>query len=407
MPFAVTGVSNLSITAPIPFGSKVVNLGCGAGLDPRTCQRCQASTAVFRHNVERARFNSSFPQGSPKMALTVGYLSLQTGTPGAILLPMALADERQNPLKARPAGPQTIAIVIFPDVEALDVTGPAEVFATATDLVSQRFGSSTPAYSIVLCAPHKGRVVTSSGVELFASKSLGDLTKRVDTLIIAGGRGVTPAMRDQHLVGWIRKTAWRSRRVCSVCAGAFLLAEAGLLRSRRVTTHWRLCDKLARAYPDVAVARELVMFLKRPGGQSQFSVELRSQATDREPIREVQSWIVQNLDSELCLDVLARRTAMSPRNFTRVFKRATGMTLATFVELARVEKARRCLEASSLGVEAIASQCGFGTSESMRRAFLRTIRVPPASYRERFCTSDLSASEQPEHHPTRESRGGT
>ena len=381
------------------------------------------------------------------MALTVGYLSLQTATPGAILPPMALADERQNPLKARPAGPQAIAILIFPVVEVLDVTGPAEVFATATDLVSQRFGSSTAAYSILLCAPRKGRVVTSSGVELFASKSLSDLTKRVDTLIIAGGRGVTPAIRDQYLEGWIRKTARRSRRLCSVCAGAFLLAEAGLLRSRRVTTHWRLCDKLARAYPDVAVecdpiflrdgnvftsagvtagidlslvlveadhgreialavARELVMFLKRPGGQSQFSIELRSQATDREPIREVQSWIVQNLASELCLDVLARRTAMSPRNFTRVFKRATGMTPATFVELARVEKAHRCLEASSVGVEAIASQCGFGTSESMRRAFLRTIRVPPASYRERFCTSDLSASEHPEDHPTHESRGG-
>jgi transcriptional regulator GlxA family with amidase domain len=274
--------------------------------------------------------------------------------------------------------------------------------------------------------------MTSSGLQLFARTSLDDLTQRVDTLIIAGGRGVTPAMRDQRLLGWIRKIARRSRRVCSVCAGAFLLAEAGLLRSRRVTTHWRLCDKLARAYPDVvverdpiflrdgnvftsagvtagidlslalveadhgrqialAVARELVMFLKRPGGQSQFSVELRSQAS-REPIREVQSWVVDNLASELSLEVLARRAAMSPRNFTRVFKRATGMTPATFVELARVEKARRCLETSSAGVEAIASQCGFGTSESMRRAFLRTIRVPPASYRERFCAPDVSAN---------------
>jgi len=372
-----------------------------------------------------------FPTGFGKsLALTVGCLSLQTAAPGAILPPMA--DDKQNPQKALPAGPQTIAILIFPEVEALDVIGPAEVFATATDLVSQRFGSSSPAYSIVLCAPRKGRVLTSSGVELFACKSLDDLTQCVDTLIIAGGKGVTPALRDQRLLEWIRKIARHSRRVCSVCAGAFLLAEAGLLRSRRVTTHWRLCDKLAQAYPDVvverdpiflrdgnvftsagvtagidlslalveadhggeialAVARELVMFLKRPGGQSQFSVELRSQAS-REPIREVQSWVAENLASELSLEVLARRAAMSPRNFTRVFKRATGMTPATFVELARVEKARRCLEASSAGVEAVASQCGFGTSESMRRAFLRTIRVPPASYRERFCTPGVSAS---------------
>jgi transcriptional regulator GlxA family with amidase domain len=197
-------------------------------------------------------------------------------------------------------------------------------------------------------------------------------------------------MRDERLLGWIRKTAKRSRRVCSVCAGAFLLAEAGLLKSQRVTTHWRLCDKLAQAYPDVsverdpiflrdgnvftsagvtagielslalleadygreialAVARELVMFLKRPGGQSRFSVELHSQVTSREHIREVQSWVAENLGLDLSLEVLARRAAMSPRNFTRVFKRATGMTPAKFVELARVEKARRFLEASSAG----------------------------------------------------------
>jgi transcriptional regulator GlxA family with amidase domain len=342
-----------------------------------------------------------------------------------------------------------IAILVFPDVEALDVVGPAEVFATATNLVSQRSGLITSGYSILLCAPRKGRVVTSGGVELFACNSLEDVTKRVDTLMIAGGKGVTAAMRDQRLLGWIRKTAWRWRWVWSVCAGAFLLAEAGLLRSRRVTTHWRLCDELAPAYPDVvverdpiflcdgnvftsagvtvgidlslalveadhgreiaiAVARELVMFLKRPGGQSHFSAELRSQATAREPIRELQSWVAEHLDSELSLGLLARRAAMSPRNFTRVFKRATGMTPATFVELVRVEKARHCLVASSIGVEAIASQCGFGTSESMRRAFRRTIRVPPASYRERFRTSNIPINGKAAgaRHAAHESRGG-
>jgi transcriptional regulator GlxA family with amidase domain len=334
-------------------------------------------------------------------------------------------------MNARAVCSKRILIVGFPDVELLDVAGPAEVFATASDFLRQKSPGEPFAYSIELCAPRRGNLATSCGLSLFAQKSIREVRGTLDTLIIAGGRGVRQAMRNAALIAWVGKMSKRTRRLCSVCAGAFVLAETGLLRRRRVTTHWRLCDEFAARYPDIlierdpifvrdgnvftsagdtagldlalglveqdhgrelalAIARELVMFLKRPGGQSQFSAHLRGQVTSREPIRDLQAWIPDELDSDLSVEALARRAAMSPRNFSRVFKRETEMTPASFVELARVEHARRLLEDSTAGVEAIAAKCGFGTGESMRRAFLRTLRVPPTSYRERFRRLDVS-----------------
>jgi transcriptional regulator GlxA family with amidase domain len=336
-------------------------------------------------------------------------------------------------MKARATRSKRILIVGFPQVEALDVVGPAEVFATASDFLRKKSVADVPAYSIELVAPQSGHLATSCGLALFAQGSIGEVRGTLDTLIVAGGIGVQQAMHDAVLVGWVRKMSKRTRRLCSVCAGAFVLAETGLLRGCRATTHWRLCDGFAARYPDIeverdpifvrdgkvftsagvtagidlalalveqdhgrdlalAVAREMVVFLKRPGGQSQFSAHLRGQVTSREPVRELQTWVSGNLDSELSVEALARRVAMSPRNFTRVFKRETGMTPGSFVELARVEHARRLLEDSPAGVEAIAAKCGFGTGESMRRAFLRTLRVSPTSYRERFRRFDLSAN---------------
>jgi transcriptional regulator GlxA family with amidase domain len=312
-----------------------------------------------------------------------------------------------------------VVFVGFPGVEILDLTGPFEVFAAASALR----GEAAYALDIVTTGPRP--IVSSSGIKLIPNASVRDVRGPLDTLIVAGGRGATTAMQDQPLRAWLRRVAPRVRRLASVCSGTFILAEAGLLDGRRATTHWRACGELARRYPNVTVerdpifvrdgsvytsagvtagmdlalalveedhgrelalrvARELVMFLKRPGGQSQFSAQLAVQAADREPLRELQAWIADHLDADLSIPALASHAAMSERNFARVFAREVGVTPARFVERARVEGARRRLEESSDGIDAVAERCGFGSAEVMRRAFLRLLGVPPAAYRGRF-----------------------
>jgi transcriptional regulator GlxA family with amidase domain len=319
---------------------------------------------------------------------------------------------------------RSVAMVAFPDVQILDVTGPLEVFGSASRLLAQRSGRPAPAYRPTIVASRAGALTCSSGMRIVAEKSLRAVGA-VDTLLVAGGVGTMAALRDAGLLRWLRTMAPRVRRLGSVCSGSFLLAEAGLLDGRRATTHWAWCRTLAERYPAVTVAadpifvrdghiytsagvtagmdlalalveedhgralalevaRQLVMFLRRPGGQSQFSAQLAAQTADREPIRELQAWIGEHPDADCSVPALARRVAMSPRNFARVFTREVGMTPARFVESVRVEAARRRLEESAHGVDQVAAACGFGTAESMRRAFLRTVRVPPAAYRHRF-----------------------
>jgi transcriptional regulator GlxA family with amidase domain len=318
-----------------------------------------------------------------------------------------------------------VAMIVYPDVQILDVTGPLEVFARTSRWLIDHGRRGEPAYTVELVAARRGPVVCSSGLELLVRRSFADVRGGIDTLLVAGGIGFLRELGERAVVSWIRRMAPRVRRLASVCTGAFLLAEAGLLDGRRATTHWRRCGELADRYPRItvdpdpifvregrvytsagvtsgmdlalalveedqgpdvalAVARELVMFVKRPGGQSQFSVPLMAQATEHEPIRELQVWINEHLAADLSVVTLARRAAMSPRNFARVFTREVGVTPARFVERARVEAARRRLEESSLGVDAVASECGFGSAEIMRRTFLRTLRVNPADYRHRF-----------------------
>jgi transcriptional regulator GlxA family with amidase domain len=248
---------------------------------------------------------------------------------------------------------------------------------------------------------------------------------QIDTLIAAGGFGVREASADELLVGWVRSAARRSRRVASVCSGAFLLAAAGLLDGRRATTHWAYCRELARQHPKVGVdpnpifvrddnvwtsagvtagidlalalveddlgpeiarhvARWLVMFVQRPGGQAQFSSHLEVAPATRTPLRELQAWIADHLDRDLRVEALAARAAMSTRNFARAFRREVGITPAAYVEVLRVEAARQRLERSAEPVEHIAARTGFGTPETMRRAFARRVGVPPAEYRSRF-----------------------
>jgi transcriptional regulator GlxA family with amidase domain len=311
-----------------------------------------------------------------------------------------------------------VVILAFPGVQTLDVLGPAEVFATATAL-------ARPAgYATEVVAADPGPLPTSS-VALQPDRGVEDCRGRIDTLLVAGGRGVSTASRDERLVGWLRAAALRSRRVASVCTGAFLLARAGLLDGRRATTHWSACAELARRHPAIEVehepifvrdgnvvtsagvtagmdlalalveddlgretalevARWLVLFVKRPGGQAQFSAQLAAQTAEREPLRELQQWIPDNLDADLTVPGLAARAHMSERNFARAFRRETGLTPAAYVETARVERARMALETSALPVEAVARQSGFGTVETMRRAFRRRLGVSPGSYRERF-----------------------
>ena len=315
-------------------------------------------------------------------------------------------------------------MVAFPGANAVDVIGPLEVFASASALAT-RGSSRPPAYTTEVVAPVAGPVATQSGIAVVAQRALGAVRGGVDTLLVAGGLGTRTALDDRTLIGGIRRLAPRVRRLGSVCSGSFLLAEAGLLDGRRATTHWMWCDSLAQRYPRVRVdpdpifvrdgnvwtsagvtagmdlalalveddlgreialhtARQMVLFLRRPGGQSQFSAQLATQAADRQPLRELQAWVVDHPEADCSVPALAQRVAMSPRNFARVFLRQIGLTPAQYVEKVRVEAARRRLEDSTDGVDAIAARCGFGTAETMRRTFLRHVRVAPSDYRTRF-----------------------
>ena len=327
---------------------------------------------------------------------------------------------------SRNGTPRTIAVLAYPGVQVLDVTGPLEVFARASEVAVERGRAASPPYRIEVLAPQAGTLRSLSGIGLVADRPFARVTGGVDTLLVAGGRSGTAAMvRDATVLAWLRRMAPRVRRLGSVCSGTFILAAAGLLDGRRVTTHWAACDLFRRMFPqvhldpdpifvrdgdlyssagvtagmdlalalveddlgrDVALetARGLVLFLRRPGGQSQFSAQLAVQAADREPIRELLTWVVEHPNDDLSVEALAHRVAMSPRHFARVFTREVGTTPARYVEKVRVEAARRRLEESAHGVDTIADTCGFGTAETMRRAFIRTLRVPPSAYRGRF-----------------------
>lgn len=320
-----------------------------------------------------------------------------------------------------------MVVLVFPDFQMLDAMGPVEVFTAATRLAAAG-RSRRSGYRTEIVATKAGPVMSSNGVAVIAEHGIGDLRGDIDTLVIAGGFGTRACVEDRDLIDWVRRTAARSRRVASVCTGALLLAEAGLLDGKRAATHWAFAAELASRYPKIdveadpiylrdgrvytsagvtsgmdlalalveedlgreialAAARWLVMFLKRPGGQAQFSAQLSVQAATREPIRDLQWWVLDHLDADLSVDALAARAGMSPRNFARAFAREVGVTPARYVERARVEAARRRLEESTAGIEDVADSCGFGTAETMRRAFVRNVRVPPADYRNRFRTA--------------------
>jgi transcriptional regulator GlxA family with amidase domain len=328
--------------------------------------------------------------------------------------------------------PRRIVILAFPGVQPLDVIGPAEVFSGADVL------AGGDAYTVEVVAKEPGPIVVRSrGYGLVPKTTIARCRGPIDTLVVGGGFGVANAENDAALIRWIRSAARRSRRITSVCTGSFLLARAGLLEGKTVTTHWASTAELARRHPEltvepnpifvrdgdvwtsagvtsgmdlslalveadlgreiaVEVARWAVLFLQRPGGQAQFSSHLETQLAERRPLRDLQSWIADNLDADLRVEALAGRAAMSPRNFARFFRRETGMTPAAYVEVLRVERARQLLEEAGDPVELVSARCGFGTPETMRRAFARRVGSPPAEYRARFRrTPDAIATRQP------------
>jgi transcriptional regulator GlxA family with amidase domain len=314
-----------------------------------------------------------------------------------------------------PFAPSKAAVLAYPDVQVLDVTGPLQVFSHA-------------GLSVEVIGLEEGPFASSSGIRLVADRGFRDVDPALhglDTLLVAGGSGHEAAARDPDLLAWLRAMAPRVRRIGSVCTGAFVLAAAGLLDGRRAVTHWQWCDRFSAAHPGVRlepdalhlrdgnvyssagvtagmdlalamveedqghaaalrVARQLVLFLKRPGGQSQFSAHLAAAAPEGGPVRRIQDWIVANPVADLRVEALSMRAGMSPRNFARVFLREAGTTPQKFVEHARLDAARRRLELLREPVERTAEACGFGTAETMRRVFLRRLGLTPQDYRSRF-----------------------
>lgn len=320
--------------------------------------------------------------------------------------------------------PRRVAIVVYPGVQSLDVTGPLEVFAGAQSLI-EATGRADRGYEVTVVARGGRTVRTSSGLSLGPHGRLPAVSTPLDTLIVPGGSGHRAACDDSGLVRWIAGAAGRARRTASVCTGAFLLARTGLLDGRRATTHWANASRLAHEYPRVDVdpdpifvrdgtiwtsagvtagmdlalalveedldrdaaleiARHLVLFLRRPGNQSQFSAALAAQGAQREPLREVQREVVEDIGAAHTVEAMAARANMSPRHFARAFRAETGITPGRYVESVRLEAARRRLEDTDESIAGVARACGYGTTETMRRAFLRALAVGPAEYRRRF-----------------------
>jgi transcriptional regulator GlxA family with amidase domain len=303
----------------------------------------------------------------------------------------------------------------------LDVTGPLQVFVCANDHVAQAGG--TPHYILRVVAKDGQGVTTSAGLGI-ATSPLPRTGTPPDTLIVPGGPGVDAAAADTVLVDWVRQRTKKTRRVASVCTGAFLLAASGALAGRRAVTHWSYCAELAQRFPAVrvesdpifvrdgpvwtsagvtagidlalalveedlgrtvalAVARYLVVFLKRPGGQAQFSEALSMQSAEDE-FGALHEWINRHLADDISLPELARQAGMSERSFSRHYAEATGMTPVRAVERLRVEAARLLLSDSRLPVKRISQRCGFGSEETMRRSFQRLLATSPQDYRARF-----------------------
>jgi transcriptional regulator GlxA family with amidase domain len=323
------------------------------------------------------------------------------------------------------AATRRILLLAAPDTQILDLVGPFQVFTRAKEIAARKDPEAPALYSLEVVTTEPGMLLTSCGLRLQPHRTFRQMRGAADTLLVVGGTSVEEGEEDDAVVESLRRMAPQLRRIGSICTGAFLLARAGLLDGRRATTHWKYCDLLRRRYPTVKlepdpifvrdgnvytsagvtagmdlalalveedagsklaleVARELVLYLRRPGGQSQFSAALNLQASDRQPFRELGAWALEHLRNDLSVEALAARVGMSPRNFARVFRAEMNMTPAKFVENLRLETARRRLQESNASLESVAITCGFRNCDAMRSTFRRILRVAPGEYRWRF-----------------------
>jgi transcriptional regulator GlxA family with amidase domain len=319
----------------------------------------------------------------------------------------------------KPGSRRRVLVFGVPPIEELDVVGPWAVFTTANSTLA------APAYEISLVTAGKQRTIMGDArLRLIADGHYSEVKGGIDTLMVPGGTGPR-VTRDPAVLGWLQRAAARARRIASVCTGAYLLAAAGVLDGKEATTHWRFINDFAATYPKVTtrpdriyvrdghvftsagvtagidlalalveddlgsatalrVAQSLVVFLRRPGGQRQFSAVLSAPSSNHKRIRELQVWMAEHLQEDLSVEALASRAAMSARNFARVFAREVGVTPAHYVEQLRVEGVRRELELGASNLESVAESCGFHSGEVMRRSFVREIGVTPTDYRARF-----------------------
>lgn len=314
-----------------------------------------------------------------------------------------------------------VVFVVYPGIKLFDLAGPLQVFADAVSKTSK-----DRLYKTVVASEAGGTVATDTGVDVSTVQLSTVMRKKVDTLLVVGGSAARVAARNDVLIAKLSKLSARSRRIGSICTGAFLLATAGLLDGKRAVTHWESCDALGATFPSVTVdhdpifirdgdvwtsagvsagvdlalamveadhghaaamdvARSLVVFLKRPGGQSQFSTLLTAQQSDETGrFDELHRWIAEHLHEDLSVEILARQCGMSGRNFSRVYSAVVGSPPARSIELIRLDAAKRLLQTSGLSLKSVSRKCGFGDEQRLRQAFLRHLSIPPSDYRAKF-----------------------
>ncbi|MDH6303713.1 transcriptional regulator GlxA family with amidase domain [Parabacteroides sp. PF5-5] len=324
-----------------------------------------------------------------------------------------------------------IVFLIIPDATLLDITGPYEVFSQAIEYIQTQEKKTDFSYELhSVSVDKKKNVRTASGVTMLCSENIKTINYPIDTLIIPGvsNTRIEAYKLSGDVLKWIGEQSGKVRRICSICTGSFFLAEAGILKDRRVTTHWEKCHVLKSNYPEVEVdsdpifikddhiytsvgissgmdlalalveedlgktvalevAKQMVLYLKRPGSQSQYSSILTHQHTDYKPIQEACYWIQEHLQEDITIDSLSEIVSMSPRNFSRAFVRETGITPAKYLNKLRVETACRYLVDTHLSLKEISELCGLGSPDNMRKVFFKCMQLSPAGYRKSFRTT--------------------